>query len=90
MNDLVAWRTSVREAAKDAIPAALVDGPLKMADLYEMMVYVAPELCDDGIPCKHNGKKYAASEWRHQVRWALQDLKAQNAGKRRDGEWSLT
>ena len=70
------WRKSVRVGAKEAIPTALaIRGPLGVSELYEMMLETQPEMCDESIPCEHNGKRYGDLEWKHQVRWALEDLK---------------
>jgi hypothetical protein len=46
-----------------------------MADIYEPVQRASNDLCDDAVLCEHEGQSYGAPEWRHQVRWALQDLK---------------
>jgi hypothetical protein len=48
-------------------------------DIYRSVKLAAEDECDDSEPCEHKGHTYVGPEWWHDVRWALQDLKADGA-----------
>ena len=82
MANTLEWRREVRNLAKEIIPRLLrTSGPWPMADIYASVQNASEELCDDAFPCEHKGQPYGAPEWRHQVRWALQDLKHEGVAR---------
>ena len=50
-------------------------GLLRTDQIYEFVESVHPDLCDDSIECNCGGIPTGQPEWKHQVRWAQQDLK---------------
>jgi hypothetical protein len=65
----------VRLLAKTAIPEILKKIPMKSSDIIEHMRKQYPDLCDDSIKCECRKNKKGNPEWKHQIRWALEDLK---------------
>lgn len=50
-------------------------GSLKTNQIYKHIKSLHPNLCDDDIECTCGGIPNRQPEWKHQVRWAQQDLK---------------
>ncbi len=76
MTVLSDWRKSVRTAAKARILRILGHDSMSMHLIYSRFKTLESDLCDDSIDCEHAGVIYGGHEWKHQVRWALQDLKS--------------
>ena len=74
--DIAEWRKDVRVAAKQYLPSLLTHDGTHLHNIYSAFRAKEQALCDDSIPCEHNGVTYSGCEWMHQVRWALQDLKS--------------
>ncbi len=52
------------------------EGPLTIYDIYPHVERLFPENCDPLVPCPHRKSiSDSDTEWHHQVRWALDDLK---------------
>ena len=68
----------------------LPKGYYELKDLYDIIQEKVPHLCDDEILCTHSGTTYNKPEWKHNVNWALHELKLKNVVKRLDettGVW---
>lgn len=63
--------------------------PLKTKQIYRYIKELYPILCDDRICCTCGGVKRNSPEWKHQLRWAQQDLKKNRKIKLECGLWLL-
>lgn len=66
---------SVRKISQKEIPRILEKNPLKLGSIYKHIQDKNPKLCDGTVICNCGDKETSRPEWKHQVRWALQDLK---------------
>jgi len=66
---------SVRRLASIEIPKMLKDYPQNSKYILSKFKEIHPGFCDDKIICKCKSSSELYPEWRHQVRWAIQDLK---------------
>ncbi len=66
---------SLRKIAVREITALLKKKPLTLGPIYKEIKKKYPEDCDESIICSCGDKKTSRAEWKHQVRWALQDLR---------------
>ncbi len=66
---------SVRKVSKTIIPEILSKSPIKIANIIEEIKKQCPDLCDDDIKCECGGNTKNKPEWKHQIRWAVADLK---------------
>ena len=68
----------IRKLAREYIPKLLEKEPLAAKIIVEKTRVKFPKNCDDSIKCECGGKNQKNSgrpEWKHQVLWAIQDLK---------------
>jgi hypothetical protein len=65
----------VRSVSKKEIPKILKKKPMKILHIIEFVKIKYPELCDDSIKCECGGFAPNRVEWKHQIRWAIADLK---------------
>ncbi len=66
---------SIREVARYDILLLLGKKPKTSVEIFKFIKSNSGNLCDDSITCVC-GKSYGERpEWKHQIRWALQDLK---------------
>ena len=68
----------IRKLAREFIPKLLEKEPLAAKIIVEKTKVKFPKNCDDSIKCECGGKNQKNSgrpEWKHQVLWAIQDLK---------------
>lgn len=66
---------SLRKDAVKEIPVLLRRKPLTLTPIYDAIKKKHPENCDDSISCSCGNKETSRAEWKHQVRWALQDFR---------------
>jgi hypothetical protein len=59
----------------------LQKGYYEIADIYEIVQEKVPHLCDDEVLCTHVNSANDYPEWKHSVRWALNELKGMNVVK---------
>jgi len=66
----------VRKKSKTEIPTLLKKAPLTLKNIFKIIEINNPSLCDDSVMCKCD-KRHTSKipEWKHQIRWALEDLK---------------
>jgi len=68
--------TSPRKIFRESLKRLLISyGPLQTREIYKHIKSLHPDLCDDAIECTCGGTPNRQPEWKHQVRWAQQDLK---------------
>ncbi|GEM_PF-4347513 len=67
----------LRDLARTKLLAILEqEGPLTIYDIYARVEKLFPENCDPSVACRHRKTvSDSDTEWHHQVRWALEDLK---------------
>lgn len=65
---------SLRMIAKEIILEEIKEKPLRLETLYKLIRKKKGEMCDDNIKCSC-GRETLQPEWKHQIRWALYDLK---------------
>lgn len=65
----------VRKFAAEDIPKFLKKSSLTLAPIYDAMKEKYSDNCDKTILCSCGNLTTIRPEWKHQVRWALQDLK---------------
>ncbi len=66
---------SIRKLARKAIPQILMDVPQKSNFILSKFEEKYSEKCDNNFLCKCKNQSGSSPEWKHQVRWAIQDLK---------------
>jgi len=66
---------TVRLSSKDIILDLLKKSSTNIDTILAAVKTKNKKLCDDNIKCECGKSNRSAPEWRHQVRWALQDLK---------------
>ena len=66
---------SVRKITREILVPVLQEKPRNMMQIWKIIKKDNPELCDDEIKCTCGKKEGTAPEWKHQVRWGVQDLK---------------
>jgi len=74
------FRSTVRDQLEE-------NGPMTTQKLYSRMEDMHPGLCDDSISCTHGNSKQP--EWKHQMRWAQQDLKHDGQIEYDGNRWRL-
>ena len=67
--------TDIRELAKKEIPKILQEEPLTTAFILSRIKERYSKYCDDNYFCQCGKISGRQPEWKHQVRWAIQDLK---------------
>lgn len=65
----------VRKVSKKIIPELLEDGPKGILAIMEYVQNKKLDLCNDSIKCECGGFAPNRPEWKHQIRWAIVDLK---------------
>ena len=68
----------IRKLAREYVPKLLEKEPLAAKIIVEKTRVKFPKNCDNSIKCECDGKNQKNSgrpEWKHQVLWAIQDLK---------------
>lgn len=65
---------SLRKISQKEIPKILEKGPSKLAAIYKIIQDKNTNLCDGFVKCTCGDKETGRPEWKHQIRWALQDL----------------
>ena len=65
----------VRKKSKPLILNFLKKKPKTIEQIYNKTSNAFPEICDNSIICQCGSTNRKIPEWKHQVRWALQDLK---------------
>ena len=85
-------RSSIRRAAKEAIPALLEEagGQLDTREINRRVKDKYPRLCDDSIVCPHEKGRWHHPEWEHIVAHGIQDLRKKGViENRQKGTWAL-
>jgi chorismate synthase len=78
-----------RHVFRDTIRQLLrSSGPAATHEIYEHVRLKHPEFCDDSIECRCGGVESGQPEWKHQVRWAEQDLKYAGEVRLVGDQWS--
>ena len=67
--------TNIRGLAKKEIPKILRKKPLTSTFILSRIKETYTEYCDDDYFCQCGKISGKQPEWKHQVRWAIQDLK---------------
>src|SRR3990172_2906091 len=76
MPNTLEWRREVRLAVQAFIEDVITPGErFETADIYDYFSTECAELCDDSIPCQCRGRRVEEPEWRHYVRFAIEDSK---------------
>lgn len=58
--------------------------------IYTYVQSSVPKMCDNSIPCQHEGSDYGQAEWKHQVRLALDALKKSGVTENKSrGVWKI-
>lgn len=65
----------IRNLVKPLILQLLKSKPRTIEFIYNKTSNNIPEFCNNNIKCECGGKIRKVPEWKHQVRWAIQDLK---------------
>ena len=65
----------VRQISKKIIPKILKNKPMQVSKIIEYIKQQHPDLCDDSVKCECGGIVRKNTEWKHQIRWAIADLK---------------
>ena len=66
---------AVRKISKKIIPELLKSKSKGILAIMEHVQNKEPDLCDDTIKCECGGFAPNRPEWKHQIRWAIVDLK---------------
>lgn len=64
----------VRRISKEMIPKILKEKKCSVSYFYEEFQKQNPDLCNDEVKCKC-GKNTKRPEWKHQIQWAVADLR---------------
>jgi hypothetical protein len=82
---------TLRAVIRAQLSAMLQRGvALQVERIYDLAKQAHPHLCNDGFLCTHRGITRNQAEWKHQVRWALLDLRHQGVVERTpQGHWYL-
>jgi hypothetical protein len=81
---------SPRERFRSEIPLVLAErGPSKTHQLYSSIRERVPEYCDESILCACGGIARDEPEWKHQLRWAQQDLRKAGIIVLSDAGWDM-
>lgn len=67
--------SSIRKITRDQLISFLIKKPQTIEEILKFIQSNNESLCDDSIPCVCGKKTGTYPEWKHQVRWGLQDLK---------------
>ena len=65
----------VRKLSRELIPRLLADKSRTLEYLFSSIKNKHSKNCDDKIKCQCGKTNRSNPEWKHQVRWAIQDLK---------------
>ena len=65
----------IRGLARIEIPKILKDRPQNSKFILSKIKEKHPGFCDDKFLCQCSSASKSYPEWKHQVRWAIQDLK---------------
>jgi len=65
----------LRQNCKKIILKKLEKKSSTIAQIYELVKVQLDSFCDDSIKCVCGKKGSKQPEWKHQIRWALSDLK---------------
>lgn len=65
----------VRKLSRELIPKLLANKPRKLEYIFSRMKEEYSQNCIDEIKCECGKYNRSSQEWKHQVRWAIQDLK---------------
>ena len=65
----------LRTKSRELIPELLATSSKGTNQIFSEIRKKAPDLCDDKIICQCGRKLKKTPEWKHQIRWAIQDLK---------------
>ena len=65
----------VRKISGAIIPKLLADKSRTLEYIFSIIKNKYSKNCDDKIKCKCGKTNRSIQEWKHQVRWAIQDLK---------------
>jgi len=67
---------NVRKLAQLEILNILKNGPSTVKNITKIIQSKNKKICDDSITCDCSGRKNSSRpEWKHQIGWAVQDLK---------------
>jgi len=66
---------SLRNIAIRETTTLLKKKSLTLGPIYEEIKKKYSEDCDESVICNCGDKETSRAEWKHQVRWALQDLR---------------
>ena len=67
--------TEIRNLIKPTILQLLKSKPRTIEFIYNKTSNKFPHKCNNDIKCECGNKIRKSPEWKHQVRWAIQDLK---------------
>lgn len=78
----------VRKEFKKLLPTWLAQsGSCELAEIYDTALTARPDLCDATWPCPScEGEEPA---WRHQIRWALDELEKEKVLEREGNTWRV-
>jgi len=65
----------LRKKTIELIPVLLKQRPLTIVHIFKKIQKKHKNLCDNTIICKCGKESSSIPEWKHQIRWAIQDLK---------------
>ena len=65
----------LRVKSRELIPELLTTSSKGTNQIFTEIRKKVPDLCDDKIICQCGRKPKKTPEWKHQIRWAIQDLK---------------
>ncbi len=68
----------VRSECHSYLPSLLAKKPMNIETIYNNVKETIPDLCNDAILCSCGGLERNEPEWKHQVRWALNELSDRN------------
>lgn len=69
---------NIRKISRNIIIEHLKNGPSTVHQIWDLVQTTNKKICNNSVECTCGKNRGTTPEWKHQVRWALQDLKYTN------------